>query len=67
MGVVLSVLLITSILGAYQLALLIVAPQGPAWRLIRRARTSVVVRRALYDLDREYQELLRRDGPGLRS
>jgi len=61
MGLILSVLLITAILGGYYLlAPVIFARRGPAWRVIRRAHISVVVRRAAYDLDREYEELLRR-------
>ena len=61
MGLILSVLLITAILAGYRLlALVVFAPQGPAWRVIRRARIAVVVRRAASDLDREYEELLRR-------
>jgi hypothetical protein len=61
MGLILSVLLIAAILAGYLvLALVIFAQQGPAWRVIRRARIAVVVRRAAYDLDREYEELLRR-------
>jgi hypothetical protein len=61
MGLILGVLLITTILAGYLvLALVIFAQQGPAWRVIRRARIAVVVRRAAYDLDREYEELLRR-------
>ena len=61
MGLLLSVLLITAILGGYHLLVgLTIAGRGPAWRLIRRARISVVVRRAAYDLDREYEELLLR-------
>jgi hypothetical protein len=61
MGLILSVLLITTILAGYRvLALVIFAQRGPAWRVLRRARIAVVVRRAAYDLDREYEELLRR-------
>ena len=61
MGLILSVVLITAILVGYHLLLgLAFARQGPTWRLIRRARISVLVRRAAYDLDREYEELLRR-------
>ena len=61
MGLILSVLLIAAILcGYYLLGLVIFAERGPGWQLIRQARISVVVRRAAYDLDREYEELLRR-------
>jgi hypothetical protein len=61
MGVLLSLVLITAILGGYYLLVgLTLARQGPAWRLIRRARISVVVWRAAYNLDREYEELLLR-------
>jgi hypothetical protein len=61
MGVIFSVLLISAILGGfYLLWQLILAQHGPAWRLVRAAHTAVVVRRAAYDLDREYEELLRR-------
>ena len=61
MGIIFSVLLITAILcGYYLLALVIFAQRGPAWRLVRQAQISVAVRRASYDLDREYEELLRR-------
>jgi hypothetical protein len=60
-GVIFSVLLVSAILGGcYLLWQLILAQHGPAWQLIRAAHISVVVRRAAYDLDREYQELLRR-------
>ncbi len=61
MGVIFSVLLISVILGGcYLLWLLILVQHGPAWRLVREAHMAVVVRRAAYDLDREYEELLRR-------
>ena len=61
MGVIFSVLLISAILGGYYLLWqLILAQHGPAWRLVREAHIAVVVRRAAYDLDREYEELLRR-------
>ena len=61
MGVMFSVLLISAILGGcYLLWQLILAQHGPAWRLVREAHIAVVVRRAAYDLDREYEELLRR-------
>ena len=61
MGVLLSVVLITAILGGYHLLVrLTFAGRGPAWRLIRQAQISVVVRRAAYDLDREHEELLLR-------
>ena len=61
MGVMFSVLLISVILGGcYLLWQLILAQQGPAWQLVRAAHIAVVVRRAAYDLDREYEELLRR-------
>jgi len=60
MGLILSVLLITAFLAGYLLlALVIFAPQGPAWRVVRRARIAVVSGR-VYNLDREYEELLRR-------
>jgi hypothetical protein len=60
-GVIFSVLLISAILGGYYLLWqLILAQQGPAWRLVRAAHMAVVVRRAAYELDREYEELLRR-------
>jgi hypothetical protein len=61
MGVIFSVLLISAILGGcYLLWQLILVQHGPAWRLVREAHIAVVVRRAAYDLDREYEELLRR-------
>ena len=61
MGVMFSVLLISAILGGcYLLWQLILVQRGPAWRLVRAAHVAVVVRRAAYDLDREYEELLRR-------
>ena len=61
MGVIFSVLLISAILvGYYLLWQLIFAQHGPAWRLVREAHIAVVVRRAAYDLDREYEEMLRR-------
>ena len=61
MGVLLSVVLITAILGGFYLLVGLTFPgRGPAWRLIRQAQISFVVRRAAYDLDREYEELLRR-------
>ncbi len=61
MGVMFSVLLISAILGGYYLLWqLILVQHGPAWRLVRAAHIAVVVRRAAYDLDREYEELLRR-------
>jgi hypothetical protein len=60
-GVILSVLLISAIFGGYYLLWqLILVQHGPAWRLVRAAHIAVVVRRAAYDLDREYEELLRR-------
>ena len=61
MGVIFSVLLISAILGGYYLLWqLILAQHLPAWRLVRAAHIAVVVRRAVYDLDREYEELLQR-------
>ena len=61
MGVIFSVLLISAILGGcYLLCQLILTQHGPAWRLVRETHMAVVVRRAAYDLDREYEELLRR-------
>ncbi len=61
MGVMFSVLLISAILGGYYLLWqLILVQHGPAWRLVREAHVAVVVRRAAYNLDREYEELLRR-------
>jgi hypothetical protein len=65
MEVIFSVLLISAILGGYYLLWqLIVSQHGPAWRLVREARLAVVVRRAAYDLDREYEELCGADGHG---
>jgi hypothetical protein len=61
MGVIFGVLLISAIFGGcYLLWQLILAQHGPAWRLVRVAYIAAVVRRAAYDLDREYEELLRR-------
>lgn len=61
MGLILSIVLIAAILGGYQLLFRLTFPRrGPAWRLIRWVRISVVVRRAAYHLDREYEELLLR-------
>jgi hypothetical protein len=61
MGVIVSALLISAMFGGYYLLWqLILVRQGPAWRLVRAAHIAVVVRRAAYDLDREYEQLLRR-------
>jgi hypothetical protein len=61
MGVIVSVLLISAVLGGCCLLWqMILVQHGPAWRLVRAAHIAVVVRRAAYDLDREYEELLRR-------
>ena len=61
MGVIFSVVLISAILGGYYLLWqAILAQHGTAWQLVRAAHIAVVVRRAAYDLDREYEELLRR-------
>jgi len=58
-GVILSVLLVALILGSYYLlSWLTWSQRGPVWHVIRRAHIASVVRRATYDLDQEYRDLL---------
>jgi len=58
-GVILSVVLIAAILVGYHLlSRLTWSQRGPVWHVIRQAHIANVVRRATYDLDQEYRDLL---------